>query len=277
MKSFIIFLLIVPLFCDAQPAQPDLTLTLGVPEVVKSKYNTLDEIPMQNGTKRRLVEGDIVYFPVEIKNVGQAASGKFTVELRADRTDYDLQRNNSGKSHKIQTFKQTFNSIAPGQNVVYKPEAVIDCKNGEYSNSARITYMEKEDWNNGNNSDASGTYLVWSRKWADDYVKPDLEVKISSPDASRHIQRTVKMMVEVRNTGKSNARPTTVDLKCKGKNTKTKRVPALKPNETFRCEFQHKWSTVGTRTCTAIADPKNVVKEKNEENNSADLRVRIKL
>jgi subtilase family serine protease len=65
-------------------------------------------------------------------------------------------------------------------------------------------------------------------------------------------------------------------LQCKEKENKVQVVPGLKPGESFRHEFQHKWYTLGTKKCTARVDFRNKIDERDESNNQAELSVHIK-
>ncbi len=256
---------------SAQTALPDLKINCKDFDKVLTKYPYLEEIANNSGRpyEFRLVPGDIVRLEVEIENIGQAPSGYFTVEVKLGNTI-------NGKTE-YETFQQNFSSLNPGKNVYFKQDIPIKTQVGDFSYKARITRMDKDDFNMNNNSDETGSMLVWSRRTVESFLLPDLKVTLTSPDNDRHIQRTVKLLATVTNSGKSTSVPTTMVLKCKDKKTKTENIPALKPGESFSHEFQHKWPTTGTKNCEITVDPQNKVKEKDEWNNNAAMKVYIKL
>ena len=273
MKSLLLFIVafLVNLSVFSQDALPDLKINIKDFDKVQTKYPYIDEIPNNNGHpyEFRLVPGDIVRLEVEIENVGQATSGKFTLEVQLGNTI-------NGKTE-YQIFKQNFASLDPGKDILFKQDVPIKTKEGDFSYKANITWMEKEDYNTNNNIETTGSMLVWRSSSVESYLRPELSVTLTSPDNNRHIQRTVKLVATVTNSGKASSAPTTMVLKCKDKKTKTQNVPALKPGESFAHEFQHKWPTVGTKNCEINVDPQNIVKEKDEWNNKADMKVYIKL
>lgn len=255
----------------AQTALPDLKINIKDFDKVKTKYPYLEEIANSSGRpyEFRLVPGDIVALEVEIENIGQAPSGRYVIEVRLGNTL-------NGKTE-YELFRQDFTSLDPGDDTRFRKEITIKTKAGDFSYKASIINLEKEDYNKYNNIEETGSMLIWNQKSVESYLLPDLNVKLSSPDPERHIQRTVKLQTTVTNLGKSTSVPTKMVLKCKDKKTKTENVPALKPGESFVHEFQHKWPTTGTKNCEITLDPQNVVKEKNEKNNKDNIKVYIKL
>ena len=204
-----------------------------------------------------------------MKNIGQAASGKIRLEFK-------VQNIHRAEERSTITFTKELGSIDPGKTVEVTHDIKITTHNGDlgYENSAVL--LEKTDWNESNNRLRTGSILVWNHYNLKKYLSPDLKVKMTCPDASRHVQRTLKFYVEVKNLGNGTSAKTTLRFKCKGKDDKTREIPQLKKGESVKFEFAHKWSTIGTRWCTVTVDPNNKVKESDEENNEAKVKVRIK-
>lgn len=266
MKLFAaLILLSISLNASAQSsALPDLKVSVDpYPITPVSGQCQYGDYPINNSTNLYLlVPGDKVQFSVHVRNIGQADSGKFTLHV-------------SLRGYK--TYTQQFNSLQPGKSVTLDGIYTIEDDNGDLNLEASITAMEREDWNKSNNSYKTDSVLVWRERDIKLYHRPDLELTLSSPDKSRHLRRTVKLLAKVTNTGNTNSPNTQISLKCKGKNDKKVNVPVLKPNASFTKEFQHKWGSVGTKRCTATVDISNEINEKDEYNNSDWLDITIKL
>ena len=264
MKLFAaLILLSISLNASAQSsALPDLKVSVGPYPITPVHGECQYGYSSINGNNLfLLVPGDKVQFSVDVWNIGQADSGKFT--LHVSLRDY-------------KTYTQQFNSLQPGESVTLTEIYTIEDDSGDLNIEAEITTMEREDWNESNNHYTTDSRLVWRETDIKFYNRPDLELTLSSPDKSRHLHRTVKLLVKVTNTGKTNSAKTQVLLKCTGKNDKKVDVPALKPNASFTKEFQHKWGSLGTKKCTATVDISNKITEKRGDNNSQSLKIKIK-
>jgi hypothetical protein len=217
----------------------------------------------------RLAPGDVVTISVEVSNNGQAASGPFTLTV-------DLSDNMAGTTVRHRVFKKSFANLNPGQRDRLSQDINIESRDGFIRCSAGIFAMEKDDRNVKDNSGNFGTTVAWNSKVVSEYLHPDLEIKLTSPDASRRLTRTVRLLAVVTNKGAVASPMTELLLQCKEKENKVQLVPALKPGESFRHEFQHKWYTLGTKKCTARVDFRNQIDERDESNNQAELSVHIK-
>jgi hypothetical protein len=258
-----IVLIMLTAFAFAQPALPDLKVEIGPVSIVSTKYPAI-----YAGTPDtyRLVPGDVIDIRVGVSNNGQASAGPFTLELRMIGL----------YGAKSKTFTKKYMDLKPGEKDHYYQQIHIETPDGHIGFQAQIVSMEKEDWNAGDNYLDTGTIIVWQKQYVDEYLKPDLEIKLTSPDTSRHLARTVRIEAVVTNVGNAASPATEIVLKCKEKETKKLSVPPLKPRTSFRHEFQHKWHTLGNKNCRAEVNRPMAFRELSELNNWADLSVHIK-
>jgi hypothetical protein len=207
----------------------------------------------------------------KITNKGQAASGKFILQIFLRLIDPE------GDATK---FEKTIMNLGPGESVSHSISYKVTLRNGMLNCKADILMLEKEDWNSNDNNFPDQSVIVWNQQFLKEYLLPDFEVKLSSPDLTRPPTTTVKLLVEVTNRGNSVSPATEIRLVCKEKEVKKKPVPVLKPGETFRHEFQHKWYTLGSKKCKASVNSDNKIPEYGGSGgkftNEAELTVRIK-
>jgi len=223
----------------AQSALPDLKVELKPIGFKKTRV----PIYIDQSNNFRLSPGDVVTISVEISNNGQAASGPFTLEVVLD--DYF---ENPARS---KTFSKNFADLKPGERASFEQDLLIDIPEGAYNAKIHIVTMVKDDWNTSDNYVPPGTILYWQKKFVDDYLRPDLVVELTSPDFSRHLTLPVRLLAVVTNKGHAVSPATDLVLECKGKDVKKKVVPPLKPGESFKHEFQHKWYSLGSKKCVA--------------------------
>ena len=271
MKKLTLAVLVIVLigltrFAFAQPALPDLKVKLSSVSFQSTKYN------WYTGTsdQYRLVPGDVVTIPVEVSNNGQASSGPFTLEI-----SLDIYTGNR-LTERYKVFTKKFADLKPGERSSFDQKIKIETPDGDIRCRVAVVAMEKDDWNDSDNSQSFGTIIYWDRKFVADYLRPDLEIKLTSPDASRHLTKTVRLEAVVTNKGNVASPATEIVLQCKEKDTKKHAVPPLKPGASFSHEFQHKWYTLGTKKCTARVDSSKAIDELDEWNNEAEESVYIK-
>jgi hypothetical protein len=263
---FISFLLFFAAHMSAQEALPDLALSPVKVTAVKSKYSY--DRDAGKGLFC-LIPGDEVTFGFGIKNKGQTSSGNFAVEV--------ILYSDGKPTQVYKRYRKDFGVLSPGLEFRFEDKVAIKSVSGDLSCVAQVIDMEKADWNYDNNhTDSGGSFIIWKKEYVADYLRPDLAVQISSPDASRRLRRTVRLDVKVTNKGNRTSIPSLIRLKCKDKKTKEKSVPSLKPGESFSHQFQHKWSLLGKKTCTATVDPDDKISELDGRNNKASMKVTIK-
>lgn len=232
MKKFTLAVLVIVIlgltkFAFAQPARPDLKVKIGPVTFISTKYPPYYQ---GHGDTYRLVPGDVVDINVEVSNNGQAPSGPFTLEVVLDTIT----------AARYRVFHKKYADLKPGEKDVFYPRVKIETPDGDIRCQAGIVAMGKDDWNPSDNSQSYGTILYWNRGLVAEYLRPDLEIKLTSPDDSRHLARTVRLLAVVTNRGNAASPATEIVLKCKEKDTKKHAVPPLKPGASFRHEFQHK-------------------------------------
>jgi hypothetical protein len=239
---FVIVLIGLTKFAFAEPALPDLKVKLLPLSFPSTKYPPY-----------------VVTISVEVSNIGQAAAGPFTLEI-----SLDSYTEKNGLKDRYRVFPRKFADLKPGEKTVFRQDIKIEAADGDIRCHAYIVAMEKDDWNNSDNGQSFGTIIYWNKKFVADYLRPDLEIKLTSPNSTRPLTRTVRLEAVVTNKGNAESPATEIVLRCKEKDKKTRAVPPLKPGASFRHEFQHKWYTLGSKKCTAEVNPSKAFDELNK-------------
>ncbi|MDH4231208.1 MAG: hypothetical protein OEW04_04165 [Nitrospirota bacterium] len=255
-------------FAFAQTALPDLKVELSLS--TDSFQSTKYEWYTGTSGQYRLVPGDVITIPVKVSNNGQASSGPFTVEISLDFY------NGNKLTERYKVFTKKFADLKPGEEARFDQNIKIETSSGDIRCRVAVVAMEKDDWNDSDNSQSFGTIIYWEKRFVTDYLRPDLEIKLTSPQASRHITKTVHLEAVVTNKGNVASPATEIVLKCKEKDKKKQAVPPLKPGASFSHDFQHKWYTLGTKKCTARVDSSKEIEELDEWNNEAEESIYIK-
>jgi hypothetical protein len=250
-------------------ALPDLKIELRPMSFKHTKYPWF----IDQSEKYRLSPGDVAEIAVAVSNSGQAASGPFTVEIALDK-QVGPSLGQVMKRYKV--FTKKIGDLKPGERTVLYQDYEIDAPDGDIRCELNIIAMQVRDWNDNDNMQHCGTILYWQQKFVSDYLRPDLAVELSSPDATRHLTLPVRLVAKVTNNGPIRSRSTDLVLKCKEKKDKTVSVPPLKPGESFSHTFEHKWYTLGTKNCRATVNASGRIDDKDVQNNSAEMAVYIK-
>lgn len=266
---FVIVLIGLTRFVFAELALPDLKVKLLPLSFPSTKYPPYADVGSHD--TYRLVPGDVVTISVEVSNNGQAAAGPFTLEI-----SLDSYTEKNGLKDRYRVFPRKFADLKPGEKAVFSQDIKIETADGDIRCRAYIVAMEKDDWNDSDNGQSFGTIIYWNKKFVADYLRPDLEIKLTSPDSTRPLTRTVRLEAVVTNKGNAESPATEIVLRCKEKDKKKRAVPPLKPGASFRHEFQHKWYTLGSKKCTAEVNPSQAFDELNTLSNSEELFIYIK-
>ncbi|MBN1939848.1 MAG: hypothetical protein JW843_09695 [Candidatus Aminicenantes bacterium] len=252
----------------AQTPLPDLKVELS-PMTFQSKYPW--SVAPQSA-QYRLTPGDIATFAVRVSNNGQVASGPFTLEIALN-----IQLKPSLEEFKKdKVFTRKFTDLKPGEKETFFQDYKIEAPDGVVRCEIEVVSMAKADFNPSDNVQHCGTVLYWQKSFVSEYVRPDLAVELTSPDASRHLTLPVRLVVKVTNVGLAQSRSTDLVMKCKEKDAKTIAVPPLQPGRWFTHTFEFKWYTLGAKKCTATVNASGRTNDKDDKNNQAELTVHIK-
>ncbi|MCJ7485735.1 MAG: hypothetical protein MUQ25_06155 [Candidatus Aminicenantes bacterium] len=253
----------------AQTALPDLKVVLGP---MTFKYTKYPWSVAPQSSQYRLSPGDIATIAVKVSNNGRVASGPFTVEIALNiREKPSLE---DFKKDKV--FTRKFADLKPGVNETYFQDFEIEAPDGDVRCELRVISMAKDDGNNSDNVQHCGTILFWQKGFVSEYLRPDLVVELTSPNSTRRLTLPIRILAVVTNRGNATSRSTDLILECKERDTKKLVVPPLKPGESFKHEFQHKWYTLGQKRCVAKVNSSKRTSELNDLNNSSELIVDIK-
>ncbi len=216
--------------------------------------------------------GDRIQIELKLENDGQIKTGSFYVELKISRAEQISSGQMGPSRHRV--LRKSVADLAPDDETT-----LLFDVGAEHVAHAWYKFEVKADYNNrvtefneDNNEEFVGNLGIKER-----VEQPDLKITLTSPDPERHIGRKVLLRGAVVNQGDAGTgRGIQVTLKCDGKGPKSVLLSKLDVGARATYEFTHRWSTRGTRRCTAEAWVVPHSTDKNDADNTASLTVRIK-
>lgn len=189
---------------------------------------------------------------VTVVNIGNVDSPEFKVSLIVNNTVIQTitSRDLLVNSETVLSFEWT-----PLSEGIYELKAIVDPENN---------IMEINEDNN-----------IIIKYVTSKVVLPDLIVSIAKLPESLEIGKEYNVSVIVKNIGNDDAKQFSVRLDFDGRTIGTKIVDVLLAGSEKSLSFTWKPEVDGTFTLKAIADPDNKVKELNETNNTAEVKVTV--